>query len=470
MMKKSNIDLKPDSNTRREGYKLIPTWMATLLFLIPIIIYLPGILGKIPYPSSSATYTDLVLSHYPNALYLKQSLLEFHQIPLWSNLIHSGAPFAANPLAGLFYLPGWLALLFPLPEGISVVLAIHAVFGTWGMYLFLKEKNSGNIGTVVGAISFGLMPKIAAHYGAGHVTLIYAISWTPWLFYISKKDKAGWKTGITAAMLFLADPRWAVYAGVFWFTYDIAHRQYSVWKEYLWFYLTAGISAILLASPLIIPLIEFTRLSSRVKLGLEDIQVHSFPPQKILGFIIPTNGGNPEWYVYAGGIILGLNLIQIVYKDIRKNNWFWISWIFISIILSFGSWILNPVWLVNIPILSLLRVPARILFLLGFCFSASTAYTLQWMDNYHLSPKITRLSGFGLIVFSIIMTAGILAMADSINVRSLWGFLFLLLVGIWLLLRSIDLNHTLLAWIFVILLTVDLLGAGLQSFSFQKNI
>ncbi len=83
-----------------------------LLFLIPVLIYLPGIFGQLPYPSEVSLYSDLMLTHYPNALYLKQSIIEFHQVPLWSTLIHSGAPFAANPLSGIFYLPGSLALLF----------------------------------------------------------------------------------------------------------------------------------------------------------------------------------------------------------------------------------------------------------------------------------------------------------------------------------------------------------------------
>ena len=142
------------------------------------------------------------------------------------------APFAANPLAGLFYLPGWFAIIFPLPEGISVILSAHAVFATWGMYLYLKEENLGEISAIAGGLVMGLMPKVAAHYGAGHVSMIYAICWTPWLLLVSRKDQKGWKTGIVAAALFLADPRWAVYAGIMWITHDIAHRHKDGFKVY----------------------------------------------------------------------------------------------------------------------------------------------------------------------------------------------------------------------------------------------
>jgi hypothetical protein len=156
-------------------------WYVPALIILPALIYLPGILGGIPFPSETAEYSDLLISHYPYAQLIKNSLIQYQAIPLWSSLIYSGMPLAANPLAGLFYLPSWIAFLFPLPAGISVVVALHSIFGSYGFYLFLKDEGLGEVASLTGALLFGFMPKIAAHYGAGHVTLIYAICWTPWL-------------------------------------------------------------------------------------------------------------------------------------------------------------------------------------------------------------------------------------------------------------------------------------------------
>ena len=70
-----------------------------LIFLfLPALIYLPGILGWVPFPSELSLYTDLLITHYPNAIFLRDSIIQDHTIPLWSNLIYSGTPFAANPL------------------------------------------------------------------------------------------------------------------------------------------------------------------------------------------------------------------------------------------------------------------------------------------------------------------------------------------------------------------------------------
>ena len=457
---KTNLAPGLDKNVKAQ----IPIWMIVLLFLIPIIVYIPGILGKIPFPSESAMYTDLMLTHYPNALYLKQSIIEYQQIPLWSTLIHSGAPFAANPLAGLFYFPGWLALLFPLPEGISVMLAAHVVFGSWGMYHFLKEENLGEIGAIVGGVVFGLMPKMVAHYGAGHVSLIYAISWTPWLLWVSRRDQKGWKTGIVSALIFLADPRWAVYAGIFWLTYDIAHRHKQEVRTYFSYYLRAGISALLIASPLIIPLYEYVGLSTRPQMGVIDIQAFSLTPASILNLVIPASGGNPEWYLYSGGIIIGLFLIQLFIKRVRERNRFWNTWIIVSLLISFGSWFINPSWLMRIPIISLLRVPTRVFFLAGISLTVVIVKSLDSIIDGNQDQKHISKLAFGLAVFSLGMALSLIYLLGEFSIRAIWGFGFLFIFSIFLLIRKPGSESGNWIWFLAGLMIIDLLGAGIQSY------
>ena len=169
--------------------------LQAVLFLLPVLIYLPTFGGNAAVPPGDSAFSDLLVTHYPYLLYLRESIVTNHQVPLWANLIQSGAPFAANPLAGIFYLPGWIAMLFPLPAGLSITLAGHVVLGTWGMFKFLRQKRIGITGSIFGALSFGLMPKLAAHFGAGHVTLIYAISWTPWLLSAAGKIGRDGKQG-----------------------------------------------------------------------------------------------------------------------------------------------------------------------------------------------------------------------------------------------------------------------------------
>ncbi len=67
-------------------------------------------------------YSDLLISHWPNAEFLRRALLQYHQFPLWNPSILSGAPFAADPLAGLWYPPDWLTVILPLPFAFNLLL------------------------------------------------------------------------------------------------------------------------------------------------------------------------------------------------------------------------------------------------------------------------------------------------------------------------------------------------------------
>jgi len=142
--------------------------------LIPVWIFLSGITG-FPYSSNDALYSDLVISHYPNAIFLQRSLIYDHVVPLWSPTILSGYPFAANPLAGLWYPPGWFALLFPLPLGFNITVILHILWGGLGMYNLLRRERLSHMAALFGALAFESLPKIIAHYGAGHLTLVYAL-------------------------------------------------------------------------------------------------------------------------------------------------------------------------------------------------------------------------------------------------------------------------------------------------------
>jgi len=107
-------------------------WLAGFIILVPLVLIFPN-LNAFPYPPHPGAYSDLAVTHYPNATFLRQELLEHRAVPLWSPAILSGYPFFANPLSGLMYPPGWLALLFPLPAGFNLLVALHLILGAFGL-------------------------------------------------------------------------------------------------------------------------------------------------------------------------------------------------------------------------------------------------------------------------------------------------------------------------------------------------
>ena len=287
-------------------------------------------------------------------------------------------------------------------------------------------------------------------------------------FKISRKDQAGWKTGIIAALIFLADPRWVVYSGIFWFLFDIAHRHKQGIITSSIYYLKSGITAFLLSAPLIFPLFEYIKLSTRSRMGFEDILAFSLPPENLLGLLVPASGVNPEWYLYAGGSVLALFLIQLFIPSIRKVNRYWNIWILVALLMSSGCSFINPDLLEGFPVISLIRVPSRILFLMGFSFAVITANTMDYfLDVDNLQVRISRIS-FGLVLFGLSMTAAITIILGEFPLTAIWGFFFLVITAGYLGLIKKELFPRKWGWILIGILVIDLLGAGVNSYYREK--
>ncbi|MBE9523999.1 MAG: YfhO family protein, partial [Chloroflexi bacterium] len=400
------------------------------LLIVPVWLFLPNISG-FPYSSFEAPYSDLVISHYPNALFLQRSVLFDHIIPFWSPSILGGYPFVANPLAGLWYPPGWLALLFPLPLGFNISVIIHLVWGGVGMYILLRREGLLYSSALFGALAFESMPKIFAHYGAGHLTLIYALMWTPWLLLATypQTSQPRWRKilspGIVLAAIFMADPRWSIYAGFLWLGYaTVGWRKSRLsFRSSFSIFFSQTVLAGLLAAPLAVPLIEYTRLSTRSALTANDVLTDSLPVIRLLGLLYPDFNGHHEWMLYPGGAVIILTIVAGLTFGRRYFSPFWISTIIITLIFSLGINIPGIASLTRLPGFNLLRVPPRALFLSGMAFSAAAACGLDVLSVHrgNLPQRRIKLALIGLITFVVALSLGIGMVTGYWELKFLWG-------------------------------------------------
>ena len=183
-------------------------FLLSLLFLWPLTLH-PTF---IPFPPKSE-FSDLLISHLPNAEYIRDSLTRYGQLPLWNAQILAGQPFAADPLAGLWYPPDWLLLLLPLPFAFNLLFTVHLSLAGYGLYRFLRDDGLPLGPALLGSLAFCGAPKLIAHIGAGHVSLVFAVAWTPWWLLVIKRaaDGGGLRRGAIAGvclvLIFLADVR-----------------------------------------------------------------------------------------------------------------------------------------------------------------------------------------------------------------------------------------------------------------------
>lgn len=416
-----------------------------LPLLLPLLLLLPG-LAAFPYPSADAPYSDLTISHYPNAIYLKRALLEYQQVPLWSPTILSGYPFAANPLSGLWYPPGWLALLLPLPFGFNLMALLHLLLGGAGMYLLLRARGLAYPAGLLGGMAFEALPKLFAHYGAGHLTLIYAVPWTPWLLLaVDFTPVTRWgrwfQPGVIWALIFLADPRWAAYAGLLWLGREIACGAAGIIDKLARLLKQVGLAA-LLAAPLALPLLRYVRLSTRAQLTPEDVFDFSLPPARLLGLAFPDFSGNQEWITYAGAMVFALALLAIVWSRGRREAKFWVWVAGLSLVYALGEFVPGLSVLAQLPGFSLLRVPARALFLVGMALAVLAGYAVDHLLTGLSTPeeRRTRLMLFSLAGFGVVMALLVWIITGEISLNFAWGAGALLASTVWL---GLGLSHRL---------------------------
>ncbi len=465
------------------------------LFLLPVLILLPHLVD-VPYQPGSS-FSDLMVTHFPNGLFVQRTLIQWKTVPLWSPNILSGYPFGANPLSGLYYPPGWLALFFSLPFGFNLMIVLQLIWGGIGMYRLLRLESLSEGSALLGGLVFEALPKLWGHLGAGHITLIYAVAWTPWLLYAERRafeHAARWKVfpGLILGLITLADVRWAAYGGVFWLLYAVylwvsaAERwraparkmQNIIAQARAW--LPARLLNILvagcIAAPVLIPLVQYTQLSTRSQLTAQESFTLSMPPSQLIGLVYPNIGGVGEWMLYPGAIVLALALYVVTRPRARRRCAFWLVLILATLIFALGSYLPPLEWIAHLPGMDLLRVPPRVLFVTGFCFAVVAAYGMEDLFTLlqRLEPSQRDRSALVLFAFTALIVLFAAAVCLVVNkalvrIQFTWGgLLFLTGAAVILLARALRIRPGVLLVLAISLCLIDLSGVNALSLEFRS--
>ncbi len=381
------------------------------LFLWPLVLH-PNFVPFAP----QAQFSDLLITHLPNAAYVREALTHYGQLPLWNTQIFAGQPFAADPLAGLWYPPNWLTFwpALPLPLAFNLLLAAHLAWAGGGLFGLLRAEGLRMAPAFLGALAFMGTPKLIAHVAAGHISLVCAVAWTPWLLLAVRRAatdrglKRGALAGTILALIFLADVRWAFYTGLlgtaFWVSHEPPGERRLVGGRGLQAGLAFTITFLLLIAILALPLGQFLLTSNRQALTLPEAAEFSLPWIYLLGLIIPDLGGFHEWMTYVGVIPLLLSPVGI-----RRRTLFWLVAVVIAIAFSLGAnFPLFPLLFKTLPGLGLLRVPPRAWFIVALGVCVLAAYGVQRLVDEILpripsfrSPLLARLLLPVLLLFTL---------------------------------------------------------------------
>jgi hypothetical protein len=346
-------------------------------------------------------------------------------IPWWNPYLFGGEPFIAHPISNMWYPLNWMFLFIPLNIAYSWHMMFHIFWAGLGMFLLLrKEKSIPFLGAWIGAVVFGFSGFFVVRIFAGHVDVIAAASWMPWVvgaFMDIGRSRTSKKYIIVAAVLF-ALQLLAGYQTMAFFTVIVVGIMTVVFcivnKSVFLIYRAAiaGIAGVGLAAMQIIPEQEFMRLSVRTyALPYSWVAFGTWVKESALLLINPFYFGNQYNYhgpapnileqsvfLGIGGLLLScFGVVWLFSRRGRSSTVMPFSGIAITFFITFvfGLWVsfgptapidLQYILWKYVPMYSYLRIPPRHLILVAFGLSGLAGFGYMYVVKMFRIGKIIQ--------------------------------------------------------------------------------
>jgi hypothetical protein len=276
------------------------------------------------------------------------------------------------------------------------------------------------------AIAFCGAPKLVGHIGLGHLGLVSAVCWTPWILFTLRKSIININAnfhrsyyyaalaGGLLAVIFIADPRWLIPASLLAFCFILAsfsHTDFTLrdhGRSLLIIIVLMAVLFLTISAVVSIPLTEFTLHSTRNALDPLVPGSYELPAAKLFGFILPDFGGWAEWMTYSGILVIFLAILA----PFHPKSWtvFWWGAAVLGVLVALGSQ--TPIYEILLRLLPgarLLRVPPRLLFMTSFALAVLSGYGLEALVK---PPAGKRRKVFNLVIasfwlFVLLLSAGV---------------------------------------------------------------
>lgn len=402
--------------------------------LIVLIILPPVFFYKLISHPTDVLYPagDILTAYSLWKNFYVQNILNYHVMPLWNPYEFSGVPFIANASSGIVFPLGMLFFIFPVDLTFGYAFILDFILLGLFTFLFTRSLNIGKTGALAAGVIITFSGTVVSRVLAGHLFILDTFIWLPLLLYFLERgvQKKALIYGLYAAFpmgfMFLAgNSQIALYAVFFSFLYLCLRMLFSSskkehFKYYLIPFLLASVFGVFLSFIQTLPVLEFSKISSRGG-GVDYVFASSFslPPKQMLSFIFPFFFGSPidnsfwgkgnfwELCGYIGTIPLvfaGFSLLAI------KNNYvkiFLILGLF-SALFALGSYsFIFPLFYKFIPLFNLFRAPARFLFFYAFSFAVLAGIGIDFVINNRkvfVGKLIKKISIFVFLFSSILTT------------------------------------------------------------------
>lgn len=364
-------------NTR--NYILL-IFCAIFMFLLPIFMNPAKLTNK---------DNDLGRITVPLYTFINSSFYNFGQIPLWRSEQLMGETFVGNPVSSLFYPGNILFLIFPMKIGVAIFIFTDLFLAAIFTFFLARSFNFSKSSSFAAALFYALSTKMLVHLEAGHVDIISAFAYFPLAFLAIRnlmvKISFFWLvTGaLSLTFMFYSFPTIFYYALIFlliyWF-YKSRPTFEKIKPIFLLMLLTIGLSSIVL-----FPQLEFSQLSSRNYLTLEDVAIPLWNLKKFLiSLLFPYLSHQKvdhEEFLYLGLVPMALTAIGF-FKLKKKEK---ITLALTGLLtLTFVAGLSTPVFKLAynfMPFLKYSRVTTRLWFVIALLVALLASYALEKFKN-----------------------------------------------------------------------------------------
>ncbi|MDC0935840.1 hypothetical protein OAS39_06110 [Pirellulales bacterium] len=263
-------------------------------------------------------------------------------VPLWNPHAFSGTPFLATFQPALFYPPNIAFLLLPFSLAINASMAMHILWLGLGQLLWGRYQGLSIPGALVSAAIVMFGGACFLHLYAGHVSLIWAVSWAPLVLLsanaVVRDGSRSWALlgALAVAMQILAGhPQTVYFTAIAAGLLAVAEASGAAGRWSRLLYVAAiFVGAALLGAIQLLPGLHVALESSRSGgTPFEFAATFSLPPANLVTMFAPTffgdQGAVPYWGAwyhweaspYCGAAALCLACLAVLRTSTRRERW-----------------------------------------------------------------------------------------------------------------------------------------------------
>ncbi|MBI5624476.1 MAG: hypothetical protein HY924_11920 [Elusimicrobia bacterium] len=260
------------------------------------------------------------------------------RLPLWNPHIFSGSSFVGGFQSALFYPLTWLHAFLPVGLGISIWSAAHVFLAGLFAWWWASRLGAGKPGSVLAGLAYMFSGPFFLHVGAGHLSQVGTMAWTPLLFlsldaWLDERKKGWLLLGAAALclMVLAGNPQYVYYTLPVCCLYGALRLWRARPKQPG--SLALGVAAIFslglgLAAVQLIPGLETARESARTGgVPLAFASQVSLPPENLLTLLCPSFLGDlhnlpyfGRWYLWETCSFAGIGTLLLALLSLAKEN------------------------------------------------------------------------------------------------------------------------------------------------------